>query len=132
MSSLWPSQRTGRCHLIRITRPGSAVGLAVTFRPGTDTAKATARLDRRLAAVDQNFFTQAPTKPTDLVNFGRIQDLPLILGGLLVLGGLPVLGGLLAVMALITVAHLLATSIRRRRPSRRRGRRGPASVLREE
>ena len=77
--------------------------IAVTFRPGTDAARATARLDRRLTAVDENFFTQSPTKPTDLLNFGRIQDLPLILGCVL------------AVLALITVAHLLATSIRRRR-----------------
>jgi predicted lysophospholipase L1 biosynthesis ABC-type transport system permease subunit len=91
--------------LVRLAggRVRSPYVMAVTFRPGTDTATATARLDRRLAAVDQNFFTQAPAKPTDLVNFGRIQDLPLILGGLL------------AVMVLITVAHLLATSIRRRR-----------------
>jgi ABC-type lipoprotein release transport system permease subunit len=77
--------------------------MAVTFRPGVDTAQGVARLDRRLSAVDDNFFTQPPTTPTDLVNFGRIQNLPLILAS-----------GL-AVLALITVAHLLATSIRRRR-----------------
>lgn len=84
-------------------RARSPYVIAVTFRPGTDTAGAIARLDRRLAAVDENFLTQPPTTPADLVNFGRIQNLPLILGGVL------------AVLALITVAHLLATSIRRRR-----------------
>ncbi len=77
--------------------------IAVAFRPSVDTAEAVARLDRRLSAVDRNFFTQSPTTPTDLVNFGRIQNLPLILGSVL------------AVMALLTLAHLLATSIRRRR-----------------
>jgi ABC-type lipoprotein release transport system permease subunit len=77
--------------------------IAVAFRPGADTAGAGARLGRRLSAVDQNFFTQPPAAPTDLVNFGRIQDLPRILGSVL------------AVMALLTMAHLLATSIRRRR-----------------
>jgi predicted lysophospholipase L1 biosynthesis ABC-type transport system permease subunit len=77
--------------------------IAVTFRPGVNTAEAIARLDHRLSAVNQNFFTRSPTTPTDLVNFGRIQDLPLILGSVL------------AVTALLTVAHLLATSIRRRR-----------------
>jgi predicted lysophospholipase L1 biosynthesis ABC-type transport system permease subunit len=77
--------------------------IAVAFRPGVDTAKAVARLDRRLSAVDRNFFTQSPATPADLVNFGRIQDLPLILGSVL------------AVMALLTLAHLLTTSIRRRR-----------------
>ena len=77
--------------------------IAVTFRPGADPAGAVARLDRRLSAVDENFFTRPPTAPADLVNFGGIQNLPLIPGSVL------------AVMALLTVAHLLATSIRRRR-----------------
>jgi ABC-type antimicrobial peptide transport system permease subunit len=77
--------------------------IAVTFRPGADTARAEARLDRLLSAVDGNFFTQPPSTPADLVNFGGIQNLPLILGSLL------------AAMALLTVAHLLATSVRRRR-----------------
>jgi hypothetical protein len=76
--------------------------VAVTFRPGAGPA-AEVRLDRRLAAVDENFYTQAPATPTDLVNFGQIQELPVILGSVL------------AVLALLTVAHLLATSIRRRR-----------------
>jgi ABC-type lipoprotein release transport system permease subunit len=74
----------------------------VTFRPGTGAA-AEHRLDHRLAATDPNFFTQVPATPTDLVNFGQIQELPVILGSVL------------AVLALLTVAHLLATSIRRRR-----------------
>jgi ABC-type antimicrobial peptide transport system permease subunit len=91
--------------LVRLAggRARSPYVMAVTFRPGVGTAQGVARLDRRLAAVDKNFFTQPPTTPTDLVNFGRIQNLPLILAS-----------GL-AVLALITVAHLLATSIRRRR-----------------
>jgi ABC-type lipoprotein release transport system permease subunit len=76
--------------------------MAVTFRPGTGAA-AEHRLDHRLAATDPNFFTQVPATPTDLVNFGQIQELPVILGSVL------------AVLALLTVAHLLATSIRRRR-----------------
>jgi len=91
--------------LVRLAggRVRSPYVIAVAFRPGVDTTQAVAHLDRRLAAVDQNFFTQSPATPTDLVNFGRIQNLPLILGSVL------------AVMALLTVAHLLTTSIRRRR-----------------
>ena len=77
--------------------------IAVTFRPGADRVRATARLDRELSAVDQNFSLRSPATPTDLVNFGRIQNLPLILGSIL------------AVLASLTVAHLLVTSIRRRR-----------------
>jgi ABC-type antimicrobial peptide transport system permease subunit len=76
--------------------------LAVAFRPGAGTAAAKSRLDRRLQAADQAFYTQPPATPTELVNFGRIQDLPFILSLVL------------AVMALLTMAHLLATSIRRR------------------
>jgi ABC-type antimicrobial peptide transport system permease subunit len=91
--------------LVRLAggRARSPYVMAVTFRPGIDDGAAAARLDRQLTAVDGNFFTQPPATPTDLVNFGRIQNLPLILSSLL------------AAMALITVAHLLATSIRRRR-----------------
>ncbi|MGP8000906.1 MAG: FtsX-like permease family protein [Streptosporangiaceae bacterium] len=49
------------------------------------------------------FITQGPATPTDLVNFGRVQDLPLLLGIAL------------SLLALITLAHLLLTSVRRRR-----------------
>ena len=44
-----------------------------------------------------------PTRPSDLVNFGQVQNLPLLLAGLV---------GLLAAA---TLAHTLVTSIRRRR-----------------
>ncbi len=91
--------------LVRLAggRARSPYVMAVTFRPGVDSVQGVARLDRRLSAVDKDFFTQPPATPTDLVNFGRIQNLPLILASAL------------AVLALITVAHLLATSTRRRR-----------------
>ena len=49
------------------------------------------------------FITEGPVTPTDLVNFGQVQDLPLLLGIAL------------SVLALITLAHLLLTSVRRRR-----------------
>jgi ABC-type lipoprotein release transport system permease subunit len=44
-----------------------------------------------------------PQEPSDLVNFGRVQNMPVILAGLL------------AALAAGTLAHMLATSIRRRR-----------------
>ena len=49
------------------------------------------------------FVVQGPATPTDLVNFGRVQDLPLLLGAAL------------SLLALLTITHLLLTSIRRRR-----------------
>ncbi len=77
--------------------------IAVTFRPGLDVTQAGARLDRRLSAADPDFFTLPPATPAGLVNFGQIQNLPVILGSLL------------AVVALLTVAHLLASTVRQRR-----------------
>jgi ABC-type lipoprotein release transport system permease subunit len=44
-----------------------------------------------------------PQRPTDLINFGQVQNLPLLLAGLV------------AVLAAATLAHTLVTSIRRRR-----------------
>jgi ABC-type lipoprotein release transport system permease subunit len=44
-----------------------------------------------------------PATPTDLVNFGRVQDLPFLLG--MALG----------LLALATIVHLLLTAVRRRR-----------------
>ncbi len=49
------------------------------------------------------FATQGPAAPTDVVNFGRVQQLPLLLGIAL------------SLLALLTIAHLLLTSVRRRR-----------------
>ena len=46
---------------------------------------------------------QGPTTPADVVNFGRVQDLPLLIGIAL------------SLLALVTIVHLLLTSVRRRR-----------------
>jgi ABC-type antimicrobial peptide transport system permease subunit len=50
-----------------------------------------------------SFTVQGPATPTDVVNFGRVQELPLLLGIAL------------SLLALLTIAHLLLTSVRRRR-----------------
>jgi ABC-type antimicrobial peptide transport system permease subunit len=49
------------------------------------------------------FSVSGPATPTDLVNFGRVQDLPFLLGVAL------------SLLALATIAHLLLTAVRRRR-----------------
>jgi hypothetical protein len=49
------------------------------------------------------FVVQGPATPTDLVNFGQVQDLPFLLGVAL------------SLLALLTIIHLLLTSVRRRR-----------------
>jgi hypothetical protein len=48
-------------------------------------------------------YLQLPSRPNDLVNFGRVQNLPLLLAALV------------ALMAAATLAHVLVSSIRRRR-----------------
>lgn len=76
--------------------------LLVRFRPGTGPQDGTVMLASRVARAGP-FIVQGPATPTDLVDFGRVRSLPLLLG--IALSGL----------ALATIAHLLMTSVRRRR-----------------
>ena len=73
--------------------------LFIRFSPGVSQAAGLDRLkkDFGAAAVD------APGEPADLVNFGRVKNLPLILAGLI------------SLLASATLAHALITAIRRRR-----------------
>jgi FtsX-like permease family len=73
----------------------------VRFRPGVEPQAGRRELAARLAQLG-SFSVDGPATPTDLLNFGQVQDLPQILG----------IG--LAAVALLTVAHLLLTSARRR------------------
>jgi ABC-type lipoprotein release transport system permease subunit len=76
--------------------------LLVRFSPG---AGGTAGLNAFSARVGRlgPFVVEGPTTPTDVVNFGRVQQLPLLLGIAL------------SLLALVTIVHLLLTSVRRRR-----------------
>jgi putative ABC transport system permease protein len=74
----------------------------VRFRPGVDPAEGRQALAERLARLGPGT-VQGPGTPTDLLNFGQVRDLPQVLG----------VG--LAAVALLTIAHLLITSVRRRR-----------------
>ena len=87
--------------------PGLAIPpidtLFVRFRPSAATGPA--QLDRFAAREARlgPFVTVGPSTPADVVNFGRAPNLPLLLGGVL------------SLLALLTIAHLLLTSVRRRR-----------------
>ena len=82
------------------------------FAPGVNKAQAMAAV-RKLPVVNTNgkgttalendYAIILPQRPTDLVNFGQVQNLPFLLAGLV------------AVLAAATLAHTLVTSIRRRR-----------------
>ena len=74
----------------------------VRFRPGAGPQAGRQALATRLAEVG-SFTVDGPATPTDLLNFGQVQDLPQVLG----------IG--LAVVALLTITHLLMTSVLRRR-----------------
>jgi putative ABC transport system permease protein len=92
---------------IRHLVPGMAVppgpdSVFVRFGPGVEPQAGRKDLATRLARVGP-FSVDGPATPTDLVNFGQVQDLP------------QVLGIALAAVALLTIAHLLITSVRRRR-----------------
>ncbi len=55
--------------------------ILVRLRPGLARSQAIAALQRRLGA--EGFAVVLPERPTDLVNFGRVQALPLVFGGVL-------------------------------------------------
>jgi putative ABC transport system permease protein len=76
--------------------------LLVRTVPGADPMAVGNAIARRLPKHD-NPEISLPTQPTDLVNFGRVQNFPLYLAALV------------ALMAAATLAHVLVTSIRRRR-----------------
>jgi hypothetical protein len=76
--------------------------MIVSFRAGTSVTGDITALADRMDALGP-FAVDAASTPADLVNFGQIEDLPLLLG--LALGA----------AALLTLAHLLLTLVRRRR-----------------
>jgi ABC-type antimicrobial peptide transport system permease subunit len=67
--------------------PPSEVDLR--FAPGVDHARASADFARRLGPA---YVVLTPRRPSDLVNFGRVQNLPVILAALLGLLGVATLG----------------------------------------
>ena len=85
-----------------VATPPPLDNLVMRFQPGVDAAQARARLTQAIAPFGPTFVVVAPDKPNDVVNFGRVQSLPLVLAGLL------------AALAAATIGHLLVTSIRRR------------------
>ena len=76
--------------IARCTETFTAVSDIPVFAAASATADLTARVDRAGA-----FVVTGPNTPTDLVNFGQLQGLPVVLG--LALGA----------FAVLTVAHLM-------------------------
>jgi len=76
--------------------------LLVRFRPPARGAAGLSAFASREAQLGP-FAVAGPATPTDVVNFGRVQQLPLLLGVAL------------SLLALLTIVHLLLTSVRRRR-----------------
>jgi ABC-type lipoprotein release transport system permease subunit len=74
--------------------------LYVTFAPGVNKKAIESELTKKFG---QDYSIDYAQRPTDLVNFGQVQNLPLLLAGLV------------ALLAAATFAHTLVTSIRRRR-----------------
>ena len=92
--------------LLRLPPPGVSAppynGLVVKFGPGVPLQQGINSLTARIERLGP-YAISGPSTPADLVNFGQLQDLPLLLG--LALG----------LLALLTITHLLLTSVRRRR-----------------
>jgi hypothetical protein len=76
--------------------------LAVRFASSANKALARSRLAGDLRAKDDNFVVVAPDTPQDVVDFGHVTNLPLLIAALL------------AMAAAATLAHVLASSVRRR------------------
>jgi hypothetical protein len=75
----------------------------IELRPGADRERVLARLERKLRRGESTPGELPLTKPSDVVNFGRVQRLPLVLAAVL------------ALLGALTLAHMLVTGVRRRR-----------------
>ena len=73
----------------------------VRFRPGTDAASVVARVAKRFP--DLIVGDEFARRPSDIVDFGRVKGMPLILSGVL------------AVIGALSLTHAIASAIRRRR-----------------
>jgi hypothetical protein len=80
--------------------PPAPSEVELRLAPGVDPRRTLADLGKRLG---NDYSITTPDRPADLVNFGRVQNLPLIFGGLV------------AALGAATLAQTLMTSIRRRR-----------------
>jgi hypothetical protein len=80
--------------------PPALSDVELRLAPGLDRARTLSDLAKQLGS---DYSITTPTRPADLVNFGRVQNLPLIFGGLV------------AGLGAATLAQTLMTSIRRRR-----------------
>jgi putative ABC transport system permease protein len=74
--------------------------LFLRLTPGADPAAVVADLNARAGT---NAFVPSKGSPADIVNFGRVESMPFVLGGIL------------AAIAAATLAHLLLSAVRRRR-----------------
>ena len=77
-------------------------GLLVRLRSADDVDAVVADVRKALGPVSELFVIEQG-KPTDILNFGRVEATPYLLGGIL------------AVLSTATLAYLLVTAIRRRR-----------------
>lgn len=76
--------------------------LFIRFRPGVDPTRAIPALTAKLGGIEKVIIT-VPAQPSDVANFGQVENLP------------QVLAGLLAALAAATVAYLMVSAVRRRR-----------------
>jgi putative ABC transport system permease protein len=76
------------------------IDLFARLRPGADPDAVVADLNARFESV---IAVESAAEPSDIVNFGRVEAMPLVLGGIL------------AAIAAATLAHLLLSAVRRRR-----------------
>jgi ABC-type antimicrobial peptide transport system permease subunit len=81
-------------------RPPPTSDIYMRLAPGVNKAAVLKDIRRSLGS---DYSMSLPSRPTDLVNFGQVQNLPLLLAGLV------------ALLAAATLAHTLVTAIRRRR-----------------
>jgi ABC-type lipoprotein release transport system permease subunit len=80
--------------------PSSFGDLFVRLAPGADADAVVADFNARAGA---KAIVEALGEPSDIVNFGRVESMPFVLGGIL------------ATIAAATLAHLLVSAVRRRR-----------------